>query len=61
MKSAFFLIVSYLTVLLQLAGKKRGSDLFFATKCVTMAIALFISVRLILLQVLKTETQQLTD
>jgi len=60
MKSAFLLIVSYLTVLLQLAGK-GGSDLFFTTKCVTMAIALFISVRLILLQVLKTETQQLTD
>ena len=54
MKSAFLLSVSYLTVLLQLAGK-RGSDLFVTTKCVTMAIAL------ILLQVLKTETQQLTD
>ena len=60
MKSEFLLIVSYLAVLLQLAGK-RGSDLFFTTKWVSMAIALFISVRLILLQVLKTETQQLTD
>lgn len=55
MKSVFVLTVSSLRVLLQLEGR-GGGDLFCA-KCVNIAISVFISVRLIFVQVQVIDTE----
>lgn len=55
MKSVFVLTVSSLRVLLQLEGQ-GGGDLFCA-KCVNIAISVFISVRLIFVQVQVIDTE----
>lgn len=56
MKSVFVLTVSSLRVLLQLEGRRGGGDLFCA-KCVNIAISVFISVRLIFVQVQVIDTE----
>lgn len=56
MKSVFVLTVSSLRVLLQLEGRGGGGDLFCA-KCVNIAISVFISVRLIFVQVQVIDTE----
>lgn len=57
MKSVFVLTVSSLKVLLQLEGRGEGGGDLFCAKCVNIAISVFISVRLIFVQVQVIDTE----
>lgn len=58
MKSVFVLTVSSLRVLWQLEGRGGGGGCdFFCAKCVNIAISVFISVRLIFVQVQVIDTE----